>query len=408
MKRVKILYIIPAEGFGGAERQALFHIRNLATYDVEVSTVTGSGNVVFNQLCNSNIGSVHHCPTMPREYGRAFSFFSFLSYLCGQVISCVRTFIFLTNLIKKEKIDAIFASRAAGWILAGALSWYFRIPTIWRFGSRIHGIFRRFSLRLLAAAFNPTVAVSNCKAVSESIRGLIDAPIVLIPNGIDIREYDKSLASFGFRDNLGIPSGVALVGLAIRPSPDKGMDFLAVVMHHIKNLTKPVHFCIAGEFGWRIKIQEEYKKQNLDGMISFLGHIDDMASFYSSCDIIALTSCERSIEGFPNSLLEAMALGRPVIATDVGGVGELIEHGKTGILIKDMDAAVFASEIVALLENPVSMQCLGRAAQKAVLERYSIEQTVKPLAFQIRATILTNKKSYPIRKSLPIPEAAFD
>ena len=233
MKRVKILYIIPAEGFGGAEKQALFHIRNLATYDIEVLTVTGPGNIVFDQLCDINNGSVHYCSTMPREYGRAFSLFTFFSYFFGQVISCVRTFIFIANLIKKEKVDAIFASRAAGWVLAGFLSLYFRIPTIWRFGSRVNGTFNRLSLHLLAAAFNPTVTVSNCKAVSESVRGLIDAPIVLVPNGIDIREYDRNPESFGFRKSLGIPPGVALVGLAIRPSPDKGMDFLAVIMHHI-------------------------------------------------------------------------------------------------------------------------------------------------------------------------------
>jgi glycosyltransferase involved in cell wall biosynthesis len=96
-----------------------------------------------------------------------------------------------------------------------------------------------------------------------------------------------------------------------------------------------------------------------------------------------LTSRERSIEGFPNSLLEAMALCKPVIATDSGGIPELIDHGKSGIIVKGMNADEFASEILMLLRSPEKMVQYGLAARNKVIEMYSIEKTVKPVAMNI-------------------------
>ena len=391
------MYLIPAEGFGGAERQALLHIRNLPAYGIEVIAVTGPGKIVLDQLSGTG-DSVHYCPYLPSEYGRPFQFVAFFRHLGGVAVSWIRTLQFLVDLNKQERVDLVFASRVVGWSLAAPLSLWFGIPCVWRFGSRVQGWFRRAALKGLGIVFKPAAVVSNCKSVSESVKGIVDAPLYTVANGIDCRRYNASAATFSLREKIGLHPAAPVVGLAVRPSPDKGMDFLAEIVKHVERIGSAAHFCIAGEFGWRERIEEDFEKKGIAAKITFLGHIGDMISFYSGCDIVALTSRDRSIEGFPNALLEAMALGRPVIATPVGGVPELVEHDETGILVKSPDPAVFAREIMRLLENPEKRAQLGSAARKAVLERYSVEFTVGLLSKNI-ASVLATARGY-----VPVPE----
>jgi glycosyltransferase involved in cell wall biosynthesis len=392
-KKFKIMYIIPAEGFGGAERQALLHIKNLPSFDIRVVAVTGPGKKVFQKLDRIE-SSVYYCSSMPGEYAKPFSVFSFTIHLFNTVVSWIKTLFFLIKLNSKENVDLIFGSRVAGWTLASPLAAIFKIPCVWRFGSRVHGTARRFLTRILCIAFKPTTITSNCQAVAQSFKNLIKAPVIINPNGIDCEEYNPNNVHTSTRDHLKIDQSTYLIGLAVRPSPDKGMTFLADVIECLKKSSCNAHFCVAGEFGWREKIQNQFKNRNLNDYISFLGHVDDIGAFYAGCDVIALTSMERSIEGFPNSLLEAMAMGRPVIATAIGGVPELIEHRKTGILVDRLDPELFSSELVSLLNCQNTRTTIGNNARQTVIERYSIDMTVGTLASVLRSVGSLRKRKH--------------
>ena len=101
--------------------------------------------------------------------------------------------------------------------------------------------------------------------------------------------------------------------------------------------------------------------------IEFLGHRDDVSAVLSQADIFVLPS--RS-EAFPNAIMEAMAAGLPVVASNVGGIPELVEDGRTGHLVQPGDAAALASSLIGLLEQPQRLEEFGRAARRKV------EQTV--------------------------------
>jgi glycosyltransferase involved in cell wall biosynthesis len=381
-KQLTILYLIPAEGFGGAERQALFHIENLPRYGIKVITVTGPGKRVLDHLHKLNITAKFY-PHIPKEYGKPFAPVSFVFHLFITGISYIRTFHFLFKLLRQENVDLIFASRVTGWALAAPLSRLFSIPCIWRFGSRVQGFSQRLLLRTLSNVFKPAMTIANCNAVFDSVKNLVHSPLVVIANGIDLKNYDPNVLEQHYHRILDISSEIPIIGLAVRPSPDKGMDFFGEIVRNISMTNTPAHFCIAGEFGWRKQIEYDFEKRGLKNRVSFLGHIENINSFYSECSIVVLTSRERSIEGFPNSLLEAMALCKPVIATDSGGIPELIDHGKSGIIVKGMNADEFASEILMLLRSPEKMVQYGLAARNKVIEMYSIEKTVKPVAMNI-------------------------
>lgn len=392
-KKLKILYIIPAEGFGGAERQAIFHINHLPLNGIDVVAVSGPGKKVQTML-DCTRSKIYHCPHMPQEYARPFNLFYMVIYGLKTVFSWIRTLIFLSNIIKKENIDLIVASRVVGWLLAASLSRIFNMPSIWRFGSCVHGNFRRYTFHTLGTLFPPDWAIANCQAVADSIAPLIKTKTTLVFNGIEAHFLDFPTDNNELRISLNVPASVPVVGLAIRPSPDKGMDFLSEVIDTVNSRNKRIHFCIAGEFGWRKAIQAAFAEKGLADSISFLGHIQDIRSFYLGCDIIALTSRSKSIEGLPNSLLEAMALGRPVIATDTGGISELIDNNVSGILIESTNPRKFANELLALASDPIKRKQIGQAARNIVAQRYQssiVMHTLSQCIIKVADTCLTKR-----------------
>jgi len=92
-KRIKIMYIIPAEGFGGAERQAIYHINNLSKYGMEVVAVTGPEKKVADKL-KINKNNVIFCPYFPKEYGKPFHILPFAKHIMSKIISLIRTYFF--------------------------------------------------------------------------------------------------------------------------------------------------------------------------------------------------------------------------------------------------------------------------------------------------------------------------
>jgi glycosyltransferase involved in cell wall biosynthesis len=117
-----------------------------------------------------------------------------------------------------------------------------------------------------------------------------------------------------------------------------------------------------------------------------LGHVEAMEDFYRAVDVVILTSHERSIEASPNALLEAMATGRPVVATAVGGVPELVTSGRDGYLARDDDAACFAARLLALLYAPARRARLGRNGRmRAAL--HGVPIVVEELAQRVRSVV---------------------
>jgi glycosyltransferase involved in cell wall biosynthesis len=127
----------------------------------------------------------------------------------------------------------------------------------------------------------------------------------------------------------------------------------------------------------------------LSSTVTFLGHVQDIESFYRSCDVVVLTSKSRSIEGSPNAMLEAMAMECPVVATEVGGVAEAVRHGVEGFLVPPDDAARFADCLVALLSDGALRRRMGAAGRAAVLERFDHQVVVSRLAGILRDVVLT-------------------
>ena len=104
--------------------------------------------------------------------------------------------------------------------------------------------------------------------------------------------------------------------------------------------------------------------------IKFLGHIDDMRELYEKVDIVVLPSWR---EGLSRALIEAASMEKPIITTDVPGCKDIIEHGKSGILIQEKDPRAIYFAIILLLENPELASRIGKAARQRVISKFQAE-----------------------------------
>jgi glycosyltransferase involved in cell wall biosynthesis len=118
----------------------------------------------------------------------------------------------------------------------------------------------------------------------------------------------------------------------------------------------------------------------LKDAVRFLGQLDAVEDFFRSVDVVLMTSRERSIEASPNALLEAMACGRPVVATRVGGVPELVLDGLQGYLVPDGDASAFARRLLDVLDDDERRTAFGRAGRSIAVSHHRPSSVVSEFA----------------------------
>ena len=136
-----------------------------------------------------------------------------------------------------------------------------------------------------------------------------------------------------------------------------------------------VSFVVAGDGGLRESL-EARARSLLGDRIRFLGWATDLSVLYGALDVVVLTSRN---EGTPVALIEAGAAGRPVVATDVGGVAEVVRDGASGFVVRPGDAAAMAARVGGLLDDPEAARAMGLVGREWVRARFSAERLVDDL-----------------------------
>jgi glycosyltransferase involved in cell wall biosynthesis len=152
----------------------------------------------------------------------------------------------------------------------------------------------------------------------------------------------------------------------------KGIDVLINAFAQAGNLLQSSSTLIIIGTGFdEDKLRNLASKLGITNNVRFLGHSREVVKYYQASDIFVLPSYA---EGMPNSLLEAMACGLPVIASRIGGVVDVVEDGKSGILVEPGDVSGLASAMVRLLKDAELRQRLGAEARKRIVEGFSIDR----------------------------------
>ena len=214
------------------------------------------------------------------------------------------------------------------------------------------------------------VSVAMTACLRETL-GIPTAKMRVIQNGIDI-------AAFGHGCNPAVRASLAAANRPVVFTParlhaGKGHMFLLEAAAQVPDAL----FVFAGDGDERTRLIDRARQLQIADRVRFLGDRSDVPALLACSDLFVLPSLA---EGLPMSVLEAMAAGRPVIATSVGGIGEAVTDGVTGLLVPPADANALAAAIRRLLLDAELAGRLARAARAAVAERFSSEAMVRNTA----------------------------
>ncbi len=197
----------------------------------------------------------------------------------------------------------------------------------------------------------------------------------VIPNGIDLAPYDRTPPEArAIRAQLGLPPEAPVIGTVAMLVPVKRIDVMIAAMETVVRALPEVLLLIVGDGGLRTALQERATTPSLSGRIRFLGLRDDVPNLLPAFDVFALSSDD---EGYPTSLIEAMAAGRPVVATDVGGVSEVARHGESGLLVPRRDPDRLADALLSLLNAPDRARAMGLRGRQTAQERFDVRRMVE-------------------------------
>jgi glycosyltransferase involved in cell wall biosynthesis len=209
--------------------------------------------------------------------------------------------------------------------------------------------------------------VANSRAAARQLdsEGIPVDVVRVIANGV-------SLERFNARSFAGRPVRTILTVANLRK--EKAHEVLLAAAAQLRSAHPQVHFLIVGDGPRAPELHRLAATLGVQTQVTFLGHREDVPALLARADAFVLPS--RS-EAFPNGAIEAMAAGLPVIASRVGGLLELIEDGKTGLLVAPDDPAALARAVESLIVSPARAESLGAAAREEVARHYSFDRMVR-------------------------------
>jgi len=225
--------------------------------------------------------------------------------------------------------------------------------------------------RLLARATDEFIFVSReVEAFYRPRLRLDPARGRVVRNGIDLAPFDGAVDAVAARDRLGLSRTATVVGIVGRLDERKGHRYFLEALASLTGRLPALQGLVVGEGREKPAIETRRAALGLDDRVRLVGYWPNVAEALAAVDVFVLPSL---MEGHPLAILEAMAAGKPVVATRVGGNSEAVEDGVTGLLVPPRDPEALASAIAALACDPERARRLGRAGRRQVEERFSLE-----------------------------------
>jgi len=360
---VTILYLITELDVGGAEKALYELVRRLdrRRYTPEVACLSGSG-AVADWLAALDV-PVHFLEMPDRGAGpwhalRALKRLKQLLRVLQPGI--VHTILFHANLLGRLAVNGGRARANRPMVV-----------------SAVRVAERRYRWHLLADYL--THGLADCEVcVSEGVRRFMrrearipPGKLRVIPNGVDLAAIDEvrpaDLADLGCRPDR--PT-LCFVG---RLEGQKGLSFLFRALTRLRGHVSTWQLVLVGEGPQRGELAALARNLHIDRRVHFLGWRPDALAVTAACDLFVMPSLW---EGMPNAVMEAMALGKCVIATAVEGTSELIESGRSGLLVPPRRVRRLADAIAVALTNPDRRAQLGRTARRRIADQFPVERMV--------------------------------
>lgn len=353
--QLRVLQFITPAGFYGAERWVLALANNIdrerVVCDLAVTREGPAQDLTLADYYPTNASQQVHYLDMKGRFDPAV-----VKRLC--------------QVIRERNIDVIhthgYKSDILG-LIAARRTGIACVSTPHGFSGKVGlkmGMFIKVGTHLLR--YFDQVAPLSDELVGDMKRvGVPESKTRFIRNGVDLKEIDASLREV---PAMGQCEGVRKVGFIGQIIPRKGIGDLLEVFNQLYAADPSIELDLVGDGRQRVELEGKAKALPSSQAIHFLGFRSDRLALLSGFSLFVMTS---SLEGIPRCMMEAMAVGVPVVAYDIPGVDQLIEHRRTGLLAPLGDKVALAACCRELLENPRLARELVSNARNLIEERYS-------------------------------------
>jgi glycosyltransferase involved in cell wall biosynthesis len=284
----------------------------------------------------------------------------------------------LAAYLRREEIDLLHAHMFRAEVIGtrAALAAGTPVITATVHSSRVRSAEDVAALAALTPAMDRLIVPSESIAAKVRAEGRGAARFAVIPNGVDLARFALPETPCTLRDDFGIPCDQVLVGVVARLEQEKGHTHLIAAMPEIVARAPRTWLAIVGDGSLRdaLEAQARTLPSVARDRIVFTGRRDDIAALTTELDVAVLPSL-REAQGI--SILEAMARRKPVVASAVGGIPEVLTDGVDGLLVPPSDPSALARAIVRLARSPSLREAMGEAGYATVRDRFSIDAHVR-------------------------------
>ena len=291
----------------------------------------------------------------------------------------------MARLIKGSRVDLVHANGSRCMITAGLAGLFTKTPVIWHVR-----VMQRAPLldRLLGAL--ATKIVVNSNAVGRRFAKARQQKVVVIHNGVDLTEFHPGAPGLRIREEFGWSCRETVVTIVGRLEPAKRQRCFLRAAALVAKKADSARFLVVGEGDDLAELQALSEQLGLKDYVKFTGALCDMPAVTAASDILV----SASPEGFGRQIVEAMATGKPAVATTVGGATDIVADGQTGILIPPDDPAKLAEALLTLIEAPDEAKLLGEQGLARARECFTAEQHARRVE-ELYASVLDHSGKKP-------------
>ncbi|MFQ6110871.1 MAG: glycosyltransferase family 4 protein [Nitrospinota bacterium] len=278
----------------------------------------------------------------------------------------------LMRLLRQERINIIHTHSSKDSWLGGIAGRLLRVPAIVR-TRHVSIPVSSNPLNLVYRLPNRVATTARCsRELILKATGLSPERVRVIPTGVELEHFNPSISGEPFRQEFCLGEGEKAVGIVAQLRGSKGHEHFVAAAGRICERRDDVRFFIVGDGHWRELIAEDIKGKGLEGKVVMTGYRQDIPEVMAGLDLLVIASIRT--DGIPQSALQAMAVGLPVIGTEVGGIPEVLAPSGAGVLVPPGDPEALARAVEELLDDPSRMGEMGERGRAFVAEGFSLER----------------------------------